>query len=293
MKKLLSTLALFFCCIVTASSQDAQTDRNRIFRITLGNVQYAHHDEKMSTGEAVGHVLSTVLTGQSTIQSTQYEEDVKNAVIKGLSGVHRFRFNNGLLQAEDVAEQGNIVADVLITNIQTKTNTRTWKDKDDKTQVSTTFTGVVNAMLTLKDAKTGEVLANPSFDGQGLSLSSYATSEEAIKSALERFSYHITSWLNQYRPLQANIIEGATAKKDKQKEVYIDLGNREGAYKGLHMAVYIIKIIAGREARSQVGKLKIEAVEGDDISLCKVQHGGKDIKAAIDAGEHLLVISTE
>ena len=94
-------------------------------------------------------------------------------------------------------------------------------------------------------------------------------------------------------PLQANIIEGAAAKKDKQKEVYIDLGNSEGAYTGLHMGVYIVKTIAGREAKSQIGKLKIEAVEGDDISRCKVQSGGKDIKAAIDAGEQLLVISID
>ena len=59
------------------------------------------------------------------------------------------------------------------------------------------------------------------------------------------------------------------------------------------MGVYEVKTIAGREAKSQIGKLRIEEVEGDDISLCKVQSGGKDIKAAIDAGEQLLVISID
>jgi hypothetical protein len=100
-------------------------------------------------------------------------------------------------------------------------------------------------------------------------------------------------WLNKYRPLQANILEGGATKKDKQKEVYIDLGSNEGAFEGLHMAVYTIKIIAGREAKSQIGKLKIEAVEGVDISRCKVQSGGKDIKAALDAGQQLQVISID
>ena len=59
-------------------------------------------------------------------------------------------------------------------------------------------------------------------------------------------------------------------KKDKQKTVYIDLGSREGAFAGIHMGVFIVKTIAGREARQQIGKLKVETVLGDDISLCKV-----------------------
>lgn len=101
----------------------------------------------------------------------------------------------------------------------------------------------------------------------------------------------ISTWLNRTLPLQANIIEGNAVKKDKQKTVYIDLGNREGAYPGIHFGVYTVKMVAGREARQQIGKLKIESVQGEDISLCKVQSGGKDIKKAIEAGEQLLVIS--
>jgi hypothetical protein len=59
------------------------------------------------------------------------------------------------------------------------------------------------------------------------------------------------------------------------------------------MGVYQMKTIGGHEAKSQIGKLKIEAVEGDDISRCKVQSGGKDIKAALDAGEKLVVTSID
>ena len=289
-------LTIFFCCAITASAQDAQEDRNRTYRITLGNVQYAHHNEKISAGEAVGKVLTGVLTGQTSVEATKYEEDVKSAIIKGLSSAYRFRFNNGLLQLDDVVEEGNLVADALITNIQAKSSSRTWKDmnnKNDKTQVSTTYTGVCEAMLTLKDAKTGEIVANQTFGGSGMGNSSYSDSDKAIRDAINRLSNRITVWLNTYRPLQANIIEGSAAKKDKQKEVYIDLGSSEGAFEGLHMGVYEVKTIAGREAKSQIGKLRIEAVEGDDISRCKVQSGGKDIKAAIDDGKKLKVISID
>ena len=285
-------LTIFFCCAMT-TVVNAQPDRNRTYRITLGNVQYAHHNEKMSAGEVVGKVLTGVLTGKTEVQATKYEEDVKNAIIKGLSGAHRYRYNDGLLQLGDIAEEGNLVVDAVITNIQAKSDSRTWKDKDDKTQVTTTYKGIVEVMLTLKDAKTGEIVANPTFSGSGMGSSTYSDSDKAIRDAIGRLSNHITEWLNKHRPLEANIIEGAAAKKDKQKEVYIDLGSREGASEGLHMGVYQVKIIAGREASSQIGKLKIEAVEGDDISRCKVQSGGKDIKAAIDAGENLKVISID
>ena len=286
-------LAAAFCCAMTMMAQDSQEARNRVYSITLGNVQYAHHDEKMSTGEAVGKVLSGVLTGKTEVQATKYEGDVKNAIVKGLSGAHRYRYNDGLLQLNDVVEEGNLVADAVITNIQAKSDSRTWKDKDGKTQVTTSYNGIVEAMLTLKDAKTGEIVANPTFSGSGMGSSSYSDSDKAIRDAISRLSNRITEWLNKYRPLRANIIEGAAAKKDKQKEVYIDFGSSEGAYAGLHMGVYTVKTIAGREAKSQIGKLKIEAVEGDDISRCKVQSGGKDIKAALDAGEQLVVISID
>ena len=290
MRKILMTLAAVLCCTLTVS---AQTDRNRTYRITLNNVQYAHHDEKMSAGDAVGKILAGALTGQTSVQATEYEDDVKNAIIKGLSGAYRFRYNDGLLQLDDVVEEGNLMVDAIITNIQAKSSTRTWKDKNDKTQVSTTYTGVVEVMLTLKDAKTGEVVANPSFNGQGITGSSHSTSDKAIHDALNGLSNRIAVWLNKYSPLRANIIEGAAAKKDKQKEVYIDMGSNEGAFVGLHMGVYIIKTVAGREAKSQIGKLRIEAVEGDDISRCKVQSGGKEIKAALDAGQQLQVISID
>lgn len=285
--------AIILCCVITVSAQEVQKDRNRTYRITLGNVEYAHHNEKMSAGEAVGQVLSGALTGKTSIEATKYEDDVKSSIIKGLSEAHRFRYNDGLLQLKDVVEEGNIVVNALITNINAASSSDTWKDKDNNTKVTTTYTGEVDVVLTMKDAKTGEVIDNVSLNGRGMGLSTFSTSDKAIQEAINRLSNNITDWLNRKAPLQANIIEGTASKKDKQKEVYIDMGSSEGAYNGLHMGVYEVKNIGGREAKSQIGKLKIEEVEGDDISRCKVQSGGKDIKAALDAGQKLRVISID
>ena len=293
MKKFFVAAVALLYCTLTMMAQDSQTDRNRTYRITLGNVQYAHHNEKMSTGDAIGKVLTGVLTGKVEGQATKYEEDVKNAIVKGLSSAYRFRYNDGLKELADIVTEGNLVVNAVITNIQAKSDSRSWRDKDDKLQISTTYTGIVEVMLTFKDARTNEVIANPTISGSGMGSSSYSDADKAIRDAIGRMSRRIAEWLNKYRPLEANLIEGSTAKKDKQKEVYIDLGSSEGAFAGLRMGVYIVKNIAGHEAKSQIGKLKIEAVEGDDISRCKVQSGGKDIKAALDAGENLKVISID
>ena len=293
MKKFFVAAVALLYCTLTMMAQDSQTGRNRTYRITLGNVQYAHHNEKMSTGDAIGKVLTGVLTGKVEGQATKYEDDVKNAIVKGLSSAYRFRYNDGLKELADIVTEGNLVVNAVITNIQAKSDSRTWRDKDDKLQISTTYTGIVEVMLTFKDARTNEVIANPTISGSGMGSSSYSDADKAIRDAIGRMSRRIAEWLNKYRPLEANLIEGSTAKKDKQKEVYIDLGSSEGAFAGLRMGVYIVKNIAGHEAKSQIGRLKIEAVEGDDISRCKVQSGGKDIKAALDAGENLKVISID
>ena len=183
------------------------------------------------------------------------------------------------------------MVDAIITNIQANSNSTSnaWTSKDEKTQIW--YTGIVEALLTLKDAKTGEVIANPSVRGRGSGNSHFDTSDKAIRDAIGSLSASIAGWLNKYRPLKANIIEGSVAKKDKQKEVYIDLGSSEGAFEGLYMGVYQVKMIGGREALSEIGRLRVEAVEGNDISRCKVTSGSKDIKTALDAGEQLRVKS--
>ena len=294
MKKMMMTLAAVLCCTtITTSAQDVDPNRNRTYNIVLNNVQYTHRDEKMSAGEAVGAVLSGVLTGQTSVEATKYESDVKAAIIKGLSGAHRFHYNDGLVQVSDFAEEGNIAVNALITNINASSSSRTWKDKEDKVHVDTYYRGEVEAVLTLKDIKTGEVIANPTVRGRGSSTSMFSTSDQAVKNAIDILSGSITRWLNNYKPITANFVEAGAVKKDKQKEVFIDYGSREGAYKGMHMGIYQLYTIKGKPGKSLLGKLRIEEVAGEDLSRCKVTSGSKDIKEAIDNGQTLVVMSLD
>jgi len=294
MKKNLLTLTALLCCtIITTSAQEVAPDRNRTYNIVLNNVQYTHHNDKMSAGDAVGAVLTGVLTGQTSVEATKYEDDVKGAIIKGLSGAHRFHYNDGLIHVSDVVEEGNIAVNALITNINASSSSRTWKDKEDKVHVDTYYRGEVEAVLTLKDIKTGEVIANPTVKGLGSSTSMFSTSDQAVKHAIGMLSGSITRWLNNYKPITANFVEAGAAKKDKQKEVFINYGSREGAYKGMHMGIYHLYTIKGKPGKSMLGKLKIEEVAGEDLSRCKVTSGGKDVKEAIDDGQTLVVMSLD
>ena len=281
-------IAVLLCSVL---SLNAQVERNQIYNIYLGEVRYSNPKENMSSTDAFGQIVRAAVTGKATVQAPEYQDMVKTAVVRGLSNAYRYRLSERLAQFGDESEAGNLSADVLITNIAASSESSTYKDKNGKTHVSTKFKGDVDVTITLTDVVTGDVIATPSFSGSGYSSGTNPNQEEAFKNGMSSFVNRITSWLNQTLPLQANIIEGNAVKKDKQKKVYIDLGNREGAAVGIHFGVFIVKTVAGREARQQIGKLKIESVQGDDISLCKVQSGGKEIKKALEAGEQLLVIS--
>ena len=67
------------------------------------------------------------------------------------------------------------------------------------------------------------------------------------------------------------------------------MGAAEGAVKDLQLTVYSVKMVAGRYAQKELGRIKIIEVMGDEISLCKVQKGGKEIKEALEQGLDVVV----
>lgn len=290
MKKFIFTLVAIICCAISTSY--AQEDRNPIYVIVLENVQYAHSNEKQSTGESVHKIMTALATGKTAEQLPQYEKDVIAGIVQGLSGARRYRFAEEFLP-EDSVQEGNVAVDALITNIYGKSETRTSTDKKGNTSVTTTYDVLVEARLTFKDLKTGRVMNTQSFDSRDNLFTSSSSQDQAFRHAINSMIRSITRWLNKQQPLQANVTEGAKVKKDKQKEVNIDLGSREGAVAGMHFEVYLTKTIEGKETRQKIGKLKIETVEGDNISRCKVQRGAKEIKDALDAGDELKVISID
>lgn len=286
MKKILLAL-----CTVFSISAMAQEGRNDKITIGMNSLSYTVKEQKTTLGK----VLDALLTGEVTTNQEKYQDAVRAAIVKGMSQAHRISVIDGQLSADEAKRPGACYIDGTVSNISTTSKTEVeYIDKEKKkTRTKTYYKALIGVTLHIKDAKDDAVVASPTFNVTEMDLSWIESADGAMIKALERLSYYVTRYSNSWLPLRANVLEGARDKKDKQKEVYIDLGEREGAYAGLHMGVYTVKMVAGKEAKKQIGKLKIEEVQGDDISLCKVQSGGKDIKAALDAGETLVIQTTD
>lgn len=115
--------------------------------------------------------------------------------------------------------------------------------------------------------------------------------DKALSGAIDRLASRISEYYNHRYPLHGCIVERGEEKKDKQRTVYIDLGTGCRVGKGQQFNIYALKTIAWREARQEIGRLKVEEVMDDDLSLCKVTKGEKEIKAALDQEQTLVVSS--
>lgn len=286
-------MMLCLLSLLIAMGAEAQEVRNVVYTTGINELQYTKKESKPTAGEVIGEVLSALITGETTQDMDKYVDAVQAAVVKGISQARRIKAIDGQLTPEEKEQPHTWYVDGTIGSISATSKVDTWEDKDKKKHSRTVYKGLVSVTLHFKDAHTDEVLFSPSFNVTASDLSWVESASGAVSNAINSLPGRITRYLNVNLPLSANIIEGARDKKDKQKEVYIDLGEAEGGFKGLHFDVFTVKTVAGREAKKKIGRLKVTDVEGEDISLCKVQSGGRDIKTAIDAGEQLLIITTD
>jgi hypothetical protein len=235
----------------------------------------------------VGAVLD-VLADQTTSEEPGYSDALRASVIMALSNVRRFTVTDGLQVAPN--DETNIIVDGTINYISITRELKLASNKRDKIPQ---FYAQIGLTLNVKDAVTGTVINSQVFEVNKSGWSWVNSNDTAIKKALESLRKKVGKYYDTAYPYTAHILERGVEKKDKQKELYIDLGAIHGLQEGTHFDVYIIGSIGGKETRKQIGRLKVKSIEGDEVSLCKVSSGGKDIKAAIDAGQNLLIISTD
>lgn len=264
-------------------------ERNAVFTVRVNDLNYAVQQSKANAGKVIGTVLEA-LAGESTnTDNSLFAPAVSSAVRSGISDVRRL----ASLASGDGA-QFDLSGD--ITSIVTHTSSRTVERKDSKGKVYkelvNNYEASIGVTLTLTELATGQQWTN-SFSANTVWYEGPTSEAQAFEMAADRLKGEITKAYNTMFPLVAEIVEGGASKKDKQKDVYIDLGEAEGVKKGMHFEVFQLSSVAGHETRKHLGKLKVEETMGDDISRCKVEKGSKEIKAAIDGGETLLVTSID
>lgn len=213
-----------------------------------------------SKSTSVGSVLGTLAEAASGQTSNNRHPEVVpyiEAVVKtAFSDVRR-------LAPVDGEGQFSLTGDVV--NVTTWTKSRTTESKDSK----------------------GKVVKTVHTDYY------YKSEAAAIEAALNVMQGRIVKYYNNLFPLYAQIVERASEKKDKMNQIYIDLGSDNGIFKGLHFNVSVVGEAAGRATEHKIGKIKVEEVQGSDISLCKVEKGKKEIKEALDNGQTLTITSID
>lgn len=287
MKRLMKRTILFLASVFLTTGAMAQSE-NAIQNVSVTELTYMVKEApKSDVGTVVSAVLD-VLADQTTTEEPGYADALRASVIMALGNVRRFAVSDGLQVSPN--DGTNIIADGTINYISITRELKAAPSKKDKVPQ---FYAQISLTLNLKDAATGTVLNSQVFEVNKTGWSWFNSTDTAIKNALESLRKKVEKYYNTAYPYTAQILERGVEKKDKQKELYIDLGTAHGLREGTHFDVYVIGSIGGKETRKQIGRLRVKSIEGDEVSLCKVASGGKDIKAAIDTGQQLLIVSTD
>ena len=175
------------------------------------------------------------------------------------------------------------------------TNLHADKVTDKEGHVS--YRGALVYALKIIDLATGTLKGTESYNyfGSGaglLATGTGSTPEKAIAAVIENsVKSDMVKFVNKYFPIEGTILEINAEKKGEATEVYIDLGSLKGIQKGQDFKVYVVREIAGKASQKEIGELKATAVEGEELSLCKVGKGGKEIKAAMGEGQTIVIRS--
>lgn len=246
---------------------------------------------------------------RSTSVPFVWVEGLRNHVIEGIQNMDRViltdvdsqdalriekerRESGELSSGEDndmerVAAMSQLGANYIIQGFVSSMTTNKEKLNDG----STYYSASIAYTLKVINPKDGTLVGSKTFKhGEGITdISTGDTQDEAISRASAKAVKAVRDFIDENFKLEGTILEISKVKKDDAKEVYISLGSAHGVSEDTYFSVCVTRQIAGRTSFKEIGRLKVIAVEGEDISLCEVKKGGEEIKSAVDAKQNVIV----
>ncbi len=266
---------------VSISEQSAQEQmlvyENPKIPVYIGEITY----QPLTKGQKTVGFLTGLVNNEISIEDETMVEGAKEALAGCLRDVNRFVVKTGAVSPEDKASGNCLVfsAKIVFCNFTEKLNNNIM-DKEAR----------IVAYITLTDPSDNHVVYNKQVTGYTwLSIfNSIATCREYAQNNLW---VDAASAMRRAYPLRGHMLEKGfmKGKKQKLKEFYIDLGSDNRLFLNSHVDVFIVKRIAGRIARQQIGSGTVIDVEGTDISVCKINKSGELIKQAFDRGAEIAV----
>lgn len=238
-------------------------------------------------------------------------EGLRNSVIEGIQKMDRVilidvdsqdalrieaqrRSADNISAGEDnemdrLSAMNELGAQYIITG-QVSSMTATWKkDSEGKGY----YDGSVSYTLKVTKSQNGTLIGTKTIQHAGLTGGRGGNKEEAIANTITYAVHSMRDFVDEYFKIEGTILEVNVEKKGKAEEVYINLGSMHGVKDAQKFTVYVAREVAGRLAKKEIGRLTTKSVEGEDISLCKVQKGGEEIMKAINDGQTLMIVSRE
>ena len=258
-------VVLFVCGAITVSAQKQTEGKSSVF------IDYFAHPSNVKDSWAEA-LRSKVIEGiQETNRVLITDVDAEDAL-----RVEKARRENGELSAAGDASRLAVMTQLGANYLL---------------QGTITSLSVDHKPLKVVDPKNGTTIASKTFK-HGESITEMATGDTPDAAAVDVAKFArkaVRALVDEAFKLNGTILEINATKGDEAKQVYISLGSAHGVGSKARFKVFELRTVAGRNSRKEIGELKVSAVEGEDLTLCDVVKGGKEIKAAMDAQQKIEV----
>lgn len=233
-----------------------------------------------------------------------YADAVRSSIIQGINQMNRLTLIDATKESslaleeerrdsekaalDNTARTGQMKtlgAQYIVTGNVTNVSATRRTDSDGKVS----YRGNIVYSVTVLKVEDGSVVGTKNYTHSDITTGSGTTEELAINDTYRYCVKSMEDFVQEFFPLKGTIVEMAEAKGDKVKSCYISLGTSLGVLKGQTLDAFAVKTVAGRTIETKIGSLTISEVVAEDLSLCKVTAGAKEIMTASKDGIEIVV----
>jgi hypothetical protein len=139
----------------------------------------------------------------------------------------------------------------------------------------------------------GIVICTKNYKETGSASGKDATQFSALENALLNIPYEMRKLVETYFKVYGAVLKAGTDNGKKVKTVYINLGFDDPIKEGIRFDVIEDGMIEGNLIEKKIGEIRIDKIMGPRISLCKVNKGGEEIRAALQQDITLRLVSRQ
>ncbi len=187
---------------------------------------------------------------------------------------------------ERLSAIGVLGAEYIISGQITNLTTTRKETKDSDGKIKISYESKLMYSIKVIKVKDGTMVETKSYSESATA----DTESESVASVVSK-SGKVKKFIETQFKVEGAIIEVSKENKGKAEEVYINIGSNNGIAKNARFKVFAVRQVAGRSVNKEIGEIAVEAVEGEDVSCCKVKKGGDLILKSMRDGETLVIKS--